>query len=116
VFDMISEEDLQNLWVTFPQITETIDLYQHHHVLPRLIERAVSSRTHRIVAYDIAIIEMGRTKAQTEATIHDGVTKHLKANPFICVEMGCPSRRSNSVTSCIRCFCGSFLGKRCLLF
>ncbi len=69
VFGMVPAKDLQKLCVFCPQMTETIDLYQQHHVLPRLLERASSSQIHRIIADDIAIIEVGRTKEQTEAAI-----------------------------------------------
>ena len=90
VFDKIPTKDLQSLCVSCPQMRSAVGRYQQHHVLPRLLERTSSSHPHPIIADDIAIIEVGRTKEQTEAVIHDGITKHLQPHPFISVEMGCP--------------------------
>ena len=64
-----------------------VNSYQQHHVAPRLVEKASSSQTHRIVADDIAIIGMGKTKAQTESAIHEAITKHLIGNFYFCGDM-----------------------------
>jgi len=90
VFGMMPAKDLQNLRVSCRQMKDTVDLHYQPYVLPRLIERASSAPSHQAVADDIAIIKLGRTKAQTEAAIHNAIATHLNANSFICVEMGCP--------------------------